>query len=117
MVTGITEKNANWHDTQTFRAALKWQPIDGLSIDPSIMMQTLHVNDTGAYWLNISNPSGNVYNNGNAQRDPSTDPWYLGSLKVTWNQPWATIVSNTSYFRRQQHSISDYSQWFDTVFF
>ena len=117
VVTGTTEKNANWHDTQTFRAALKWQPVDGLSIEPSIYMQTLHINDTGAYWLNMSNPSDNVYNNGNAQRDPSTDPWYLGSLKVSWNLPWATIVSNTSYFDRQQHSVSDYSQWFDTVFF
>ena len=36
---------------------------------------------------------------------------------MSWNQPWANIVSNTSYFSRQQHSVSDYSQWFDTVFF
>jgi outer membrane receptor protein involved in Fe transport len=115
-VTGVTERSANWHDTQTFRAALKWQPIDGLSVDPSIYVQTLHINDTGAYWLNISDPASNNYNNGNAQRDPSTDPWYLGSLKISWNQPWANIVSNTSYFDRQQHSISDYSQWYDTVF-
>ncbi len=117
VVTDTTEKNANWHDTQTFRAALKWQPADGLTVEPSIYMQTLHINDTAAYWLNMSNPSDNVYNNGNAQRDPSTDPWYLGAVKVSWNLPWATIVSNTSYFDRQQHSVSDYSQWFDTVFF
>jgi iron complex outermembrane recepter protein len=117
VVTDTTEKNSNWHDTQTFRAALKWQPVDGLTVEPSIYVQTLHINDTAAYWLNMSNPSDNVYNNGNAQRDPSTDPWYLGSIKVTWNQPWATITSDTSYFSRQQHSVSDYSQWFDTVFF
>jgi outer membrane receptor protein involved in Fe transport len=117
VITDTIEKNANWHDTQTFRAALKWQPTDGLTVEPSIYMQTLHINDTAAYWLNISNPSDNVYNNGNAQRDPSTDPWYLGAVKVTWNLPWATITSNTSYFDRQQHSVSDYSQWFDTVFF
>jgi iron complex outermembrane recepter protein len=117
VVTDTTEKNANWHDTQTFRAALKWQPADGLTVEPSIYVQTLHINDTAAYWLNMSNPSDNLYNNGNAQRDPSTDPWYLGAVKVSWNLPWATIVSNTSYFDRQQHSVSDYSQWFDTVFF
>jgi len=58
VITGTTEKNANWRDTQTFRAALKWQPIDGLSIEPSLYVQTLHINDTGAYWLNISNPAG-----------------------------------------------------------
>jgi len=117
VINGTAEKNTNWHDTQTFRAALKWQPIDGLTIDPSIYVQTLHINDTGAYWLDISDPANDVYNSGNAQRDPSTDPWYLGAIKVSWNQPWANFVWNSSYFSRQQHSISDYSQWFDTVFF
>ncbi|HLW24128.1 MAG TPA: TonB-dependent receptor, partial [Steroidobacteraceae bacterium] len=110
------EKNANWHDTATARLALKWQPTESLSVEPSIYVQTLHINDTGAFWLNISNPSDNVYNNGNQQRDPSTDPWYLGAIKVDWNQPFAHIVSNTSYFSRSQHSISDYTQWFNTVF-
>jgi outer membrane receptor protein involved in Fe transport len=116
-ITGVTEKNANWHDTQTFRIALKWQPVDNLSIDPSFYVQTLHINDTGAYWVNISDPSNNNYNNGNAARDPSTDPWYIAAVKVSWNLPWANIVSNTSYFDRRQHSTSDYSQWFPTVFF
>ncbi len=115
-ITGIAEKNANWKDTQTFRAALKWQPTDNLTIDPSLYVQTLHINDTAAYWLNISDAAGNHYNNGNAQRNPSTDPFWVGATKVTWNQPWANITSNTSYFSRQQHSISDYSQWYDTVF-
>jgi outer membrane receptor protein involved in Fe transport len=115
-VTGVAEKNANWHDTQTFRAALKWQPIDGLDIDPSIYVQSLHINDTGAYWLDISDPSSNTYYNGNKQRDPSTDPFYVAAVKVNWATSWANIVSNTSYFSRNQHSISDYSQWYDTVF-
>jgi iron complex outermembrane recepter protein len=116
-VTGITESNANWHDTDTFRAALRWAPTQDLTIDPSIYVQSLHINDTGAYWVNISNPADNVYYNGNQQRDPSTDPWYVGAIKVNWSMPWATLVSNTSYFSRQQHSVSDYSQWIDTVFF
>jgi len=41
VVTDTTEKNANWHDTQTFRAALKWQPVDGLSVEPSIYMRCI----------------------------------------------------------------------------
>jgi len=114
---GATESNANWHDTQTARLALKWAPIDGLTVSPSVYVQTLHINDTGAYWTALSNPSDNSYNNGNAQRDPSTDPWYLGSLKVDWSNPWLHLVSNTSYFSRSQHSVSDYTQWINTVFF
>jgi iron complex outermembrane receptor protein len=111
-----TERNANWSDTQTARFALKWQPTAGLTIAPSIYVQTLHLNDTGAYWLSISNPSDNVYNNGNAQRDPSTDPWYLGAIKVNWDNPYVHVVSNTSYFSRSQHSTSDFTQWLNTVF-
>ena len=114
---GTTEKNANWHDTQTARLALKWAPTDNLTVSPSIYAQTLHYNDTGAYWVSMSNPSDNTYYNGNAQRDPSTDPWYLGAIKVDWTTPVAHVVSNTSYFSRNQHSVSDYTQWLNTVFF
>src|SRR5208283_2097643 len=115
--TGVTEHNSNWHDTQTGRLALKWVPTDDLTVSPSIYAQTLHYNDTGAYWVSLSNPSGDSYYNGNAQRDPSTDPWYLAALKVDWNAPFAHLVSNTSYFTRNQHSVSDYTQWLNTVFF
>jgi iron complex outermembrane recepter protein len=114
--TGTTESNANWHETQTGRLAVKWAPIEGLTVTPSIYAQTLHINDTGAYWLNLSDPSDNVYRNGNIQRDPSTDPWYIGAIKVDWNNPIAHFVSNTSYFSRSQHSSSDYTQWYNTVF-
>jgi iron complex outermembrane recepter protein len=115
-VTGTIEPNSNWHDTDTFRAALRWAPAEGLTIDPSIYVQSLHINDTGAYWENISDPADNVYRSGNAQRNPSTDPWWIAALKVNWNLSWATLVSNTSYFSRQQHSVSDYTQWISTVF-
>jgi iron complex outermembrane receptor protein len=112
-----TEKNANWTDTQTVRLALKWQPIDGLTVAPSIYVQTLHINDTGAYWLSISNPSDDRYNNGDEQRDAATDPWYLGALKVNWDNPYVHLSSNTSYFSRSQHATTDYTQWLNTVFF
>ena len=115
-VTGTIEPNSNWHDTDTFRAALRWAPAEGLTIDPSIYVQSLHINDTGAYWLNISDPADNVYRNGNAERNPSTDPWWIAALKLNWNLSWASLVSNTSYFSREQHSVSDYTQWISTVF-
>jgi iron complex outermembrane recepter protein len=116
VANGTTETNSNWHDTQTARLAFKWAPTDNLTISPSVYVQTLHYNDTGAYWNSLSNPSANDYNNGNAQRDPSTDPWYLGAVKVDWTLPLVHVASTTSYFSRDQHSSSDYTQWIDTVF-
>lgn len=112
----VIEKNANWHDTQTFRVALKWQASENVTVAPSVYVQTLHINDTGAYWQNLSNPSSSDYNNGNAQRNPSTDPLWVAGLKINWHANWADVVANTSYYSRSQHSVSDYTQWFNTVF-
>jgi iron complex outermembrane receptor protein len=111
-----TEKNANWHDTATFRAALKWRPTETLTVDPSIYVQTLHINDTAVYWQNLSDPSRNQYNDGNALRNPSTDPWWIAAVKVGWDVGPVHLTSSTSYFSRAQHSISDYSQWLPTVY-
>ena len=116
-VLGTTESNANWQDTDTFRAALRWAPTDNITVDPSVYVQSLHINDTAAYWENLSQPSSSKYRNGNLQRNPSTDPWYIGALKVTWDLPTVELTSNTSYLNRQQHSVSDYSQWIGTVYF
>ncbi|MBS0396648.1 MAG: TonB-dependent receptor, partial [Proteobacteria bacterium] len=50
--------------------------------------------------------------NGNALTNPSTDPWYLGAIKVDWDvSPNAHLVSTTSYYSRDQHSTSDYTQY------
>ncbi len=64
--------NANWREHATFRVALKWQPIDGSIIRPCIT-NSAHQRHRGllAHYLGSGE---NVYNNGNAQRDPSTDP-------------------------------------------
>lgn len=115
-VRGLVEANANTHQTAVFRLALKWQPTEGLSIDPSIYQQSLHINDTGAYWVNLSDPLRGVYRNGNAQRDASSDPWYIAALRLTWDLPGARLSSNTSYFYRSQHSTSDYTQWLPSVY-
>jgi outer membrane receptor protein involved in Fe transport len=115
-ITGTTEANANWQDSATFRAALKWQPNENFSIMPSFYVQTLHINDTAVYWRSLSVPARNDYNNGNLQRNPSTDPWYIGAVKVEWSLPGVQFTSNTSYFSRAQHSMSDYSQWAPTIF-
>ena len=109
--TGTTEKASNWQQTATFRVALKWQINDAVSITPSIYYQRLHINDTAAYWADLSNSSASVYRNGNAGTNPSTDPFWLGALKLEWDLGFAHLVSNTSYLSRKQHSVSDYSQY------
>ena len=109
--TGTTEKGANWQETVTFRAALKWKASDTVSVTPSIYFQRLQINDTAAYWDYLSDPGAGTFRNGNALRNPSTDPFWLAAVKVDWNLGFAQLVSNTSYYARDLHSTSDYSQY------
>ena len=105
------ERRANWSDTMTLRAALTWKVSDSLKITPSIYYQRLHLNDTSAYWTSLSNPRAGVYRNGNALPNVSTDPFTLAAIKAEWDVGFATVTSNTSYLSRDQHSVSDYSQY------
>ena len=105
------ERRANWSDTMTLRAALTWKVSDNLKITPSIYYQRLQLNDTSAYWTSLSNASAGVYRNGNALPNASTDPFTLAAIKAEWDLGFATMISNTSYLSRDQHSVSDYSQY------
>jgi len=118
IATGTTEKNSNWHDTYLMSAALKWQPTDTLTVSPSVYAQSLHINDTAMYWKWLSNPSANQYDNGNLNRDANTDPFYLISLKANYSGlSFADLASNTSFFHRNEHSLSDLSQFLNTNYF
>ena len=105
----VTEADANWQQTATLRAALKWQVNDAVTVTPSFYYQQLRINDTAAYWEFLSTP-GNL-NNGNALRNPSLDPFWLAAVKVDWNLGFAQLTSNTSFYDRNQHSTSDYTQY------
>jgi iron complex outermembrane recepter protein len=106
-----TESNANYSETTTARLAIKWKVSDTLEITPSIYYQRLQINDTSAYWVSLSDPASNVYRNGNAGTNPSSDPFSLTAVKVKWDLGFASLFSNTSYYDRNQQATSDYTQY------
>ena len=109
-----TEHNSNFIDTFTARAALKWQPVDKLTVSPSIYYQRQYVNDTGAYWAdnpNLSDRTRGVFNNGNALKNTNRDPFYLAALRLDYDFGWSQLVSNTSYFSRSNRASADYTQF------
>ncbi|MGO9514495.1 MAG: TonB-dependent receptor [Steroidobacteraceae bacterium] len=112
----VTDADSNYQETFVVRGALKWAVTDKVSITPSIYYQKLTLGDTSAYWPSLSDPSATNFENGNAQNNPSSDPFYLAAVKVDWNLDFAQLTSNTSYFSRHQHSEEDYTQ-FDRALF
>ena len=107
---------ANWQQTTSVRAELKWQATDTLSISPSFYYQELHINDTAIYWPSLSDPSGGVFRNGNHRANPSTDPFWIANIKAEWDAGVGQLTSNTSYYSRDQHSTSDYTQYLRASF-
>jgi iron complex outermembrane receptor protein len=106
-----TEANANRWNTVTARLAVKWKVSDALEIMPSIYYQRLQINDTAAYWIALSNPADNIYRNGNYGTNPSSDPFTLSAIKIKWDLGFASLISNTSFYDRNQQATSDYTQY------
>lgn len=107
---GTTERNSNSQQAVTARATLRWKVSDDLSVTPSVYYQRNQIDDTAGYWIPLSDPSKDAFRNGNALKNPSVDPFTLVSLRFDWDLQFAKFVSNTSYFSRQQHSVSDLTQ-------
>jgi outer membrane receptor protein involved in Fe transport len=108
--------NSNWQQTTSLRGELKWAVNDAVSVSPSFYYQELHINDTAIYWPNLSDPGNDVYRNGNRLSNPSTDPFWLAAIKVDWDLGFGQFTSNTSYYSRNQHSTSDYTQYLRASF-
>ena len=98
----VTEKNANRADTLAARFAILYQPVEGVKITPSFMYQNKRQHDLGTYWPAYSNPSAGQFNNATPERIPIPDEYYLPALKVEVNFGHAVLISNTSYYHRNE---------------
>ncbi|HEY0269560.1 MAG TPA: TonB-dependent receptor [Sphingomonas sp.] len=107
--TSIAEKNANHQGALVARAALTFQPFEDLKITPSILYQNTRLHDVYTYWDAESDPSRNVYRNGQALRQPDHDKYTLPALKIEYNGPGFDVIANTSWFSRTHRAIDDYT--------
>lgn len=108
--------NANSTVTKALRGALTWKPAQGLEITPSIFFQQLNQADTNSYWDTLSNPSKGSFVTGQALAEPDHDKFYLPALAVSYATGSLKLISNTSYFVRDQTSSIDYSNLWSAVF-
>ena len=105
--TGVREPNANWANNAVFRGALTFAPVDAVLITSSLYYQDVHTADTSQYWEPLSNPSAGRFVNGNVLADPSSDRFYLPTLKIEAQLPWARLESISSYFYRSGFGVTD----------
>jgi iron complex outermembrane recepter protein len=98
----LTEKNANRATTMAMRFALLYQPAENIKITPSIAFQDKQQHDDSTFWPAYSNPSRGQFNDATPELIPQPDKYYLPALKIQVDFAHATLISNSSYYHRDQ---------------
>lgn len=103
----VEQRDSNYFDTETFRVALAYKPSESFTLTPSFYWQDQYANDTSVFWEPLSNPSRDNFNVSSTIPNTSHDRFTLSALKGEWTLPGVTLVSNTSYFDRDQPSVQN----------
>ena len=98
----VTETNANHAEAYTLRLAAVWEPISTLDVTPSLIYQNSKTHDDSTYWPAYSNVGSAHFNNATPERLPGADKYYLPVLKLELNLEHSQIISNTSYYYRNE---------------
>jgi iron complex outermembrane receptor protein len=98
----VVDSNANHAQTLVLRLAGMWKPLDTVTVTPSVFYQNRQEHDVSTYWPSSSNPSAGVFNNANPDRIPVPDRFYLPALKIEADLGSTRLVSNTSYYVRDE---------------
>jgi iron complex outermembrane receptor protein len=98
----IVDKNANTDETLVLRLAAVWRPVGAVTVTPSMFYQNRQQHDDSTYWPAYSDPSAGHFNNANPDRNPVPDKFYLPALKIEADLGRARLISNTSYFHRDE---------------
>ena len=98
----VVDSNANHQQTLVLRLAGIWKPLDAVTVTPSIFYQNKQEHDVSTYWPSSSNPSSGDFNNANPDRTPVPDRFYLPALKVDVDLGGMRLVSDTSYYVRDE---------------
>ena len=100
----VTEHNINRAGALMLRLAAKWQPVEELTVTPSVLYQNLKKHDESTYWPAYSNPDAGQFNTGTPEQMPVNDEYYLPALKIQWNMGRTQLISNTSYYHRKERT-------------
>src|SRR5579862_7159468 len=117
----VVDPNSDWQDSKVFRAALKFQPVDQLTIAPSVYYQDQYTNDSSLW--SLAEPCSNVsahcqvpvvggpYKNLEQLQQPDNDYFYLTGLDAEYRFDAVTVKSITSWFYRNDNRYSDGSSY------
>jgi iron complex outermembrane recepter protein len=111
------EENANRDSLASLRLAFAFAPDDTLRITPSYNFQSHDIHDSPSFYTYLSNPGVGLLRNGKLLRQPASDRFSLGSLKVEADIGTATLTAATSYLDRTSNATVDQTNQAGVDFF
>jgi outer membrane receptor protein involved in Fe transport len=98
------DSNANHDETSLIRLTALWAINDRWTITPSIYYQNRQRHDIDTFWPLYSNPGSNQFVSADPTPRQTPDKFYLPSLKIEGDFGSVRLISNTSYYHRQEQS-------------
>jgi outer membrane receptor protein involved in Fe transport len=95
-----TDIDANRTNTYVVRAALAWQPVEGLTITPSYDFEQRTQNNYDDYWVGLSDRNAGKFIDGTPEHMMDPDRFHLATVKIQYDLDDVQIISNTSYYDR-----------------
>ena len=105
------QSNTNYDISSVGTVAFAWKPIDALTITPSIYYQNLYAHDRDQYWTELSDPNSDQFAQAARLGQPVRDQFGLPAIKIQYDLDAFSVISNTSYFSRQEQEQLDYSNY------
>ena len=100
----VEDTNGNRDETYLVRLAGLWAPTDKLTITPSIYYQNRQRNDISTYWPLYSDPGSNRFVSADPTPRSAPDKFYLPALKIQADFGATQLISNTSYYHRENQT-------------
>src|SRR5215469_9866914 len=97
----VDDKNANHEDSTLLRLAFLWAPSEKWSLTPSIYYQDRKEHNISNYWPLYSDAGNNHFVSADPNERNSPDQFYLGALKIQGDLGSVTLISNTSFYHRE----------------
>jgi iron complex outermembrane recepter protein len=101
------DSNDNRSLSKAARLGFVVQPTESLRVVPSLYYQSVYRHDSPVFYTYLSDPTEDVLANGKLLRQPTTDTFTLGSLKVDENLGNFDLTGVTGYFDRHSDAITD----------
>jgi iron complex outermembrane receptor protein len=103
-------KDVNWEREESVRGSVLWQPVDGLTITPTVMYQK--ITQGGPNYVDA--PSPGVSYEAHYQpfdiNEPYSDTFTLTTLPIKYDFDSIEVASITAHYNRNSHLVQDTSE-------